>query len=227
MQAEESSRPEGSPKKAVLFNRIALILAIFTIFVMCFSLSVGYYVATRPIASPTPTETAVITQTAVPVPTKTEPPSARITDPAPKAAYLPGLNPKDLVQTYQRKMYHCDQPTLTAAGLHQWTCTQNTSYSSTKVQFLSRTEETIDQIAATIQVTTPGGHSGEAANFFSQTVQLEYTAAVPTQASDWVRRKVTSLKPGDELHGVFGDVLFTLSRTSVDWTLTIGELPSE
>ncbi len=228
MQAEESPHPALHPNRIARLNQFTLYFAIFAIVIMCISLSTGFYAATRPTPLPTPTETAVPTKTPLPTPTKTEPPSVRATDAAPKAAYLPGLTPHDVTQTFMGFMFQCGEPERTDAGLLQWTCTQETSYATSQVFILSRTEETVDQVTAVIKIEQASGRTEEAGRFLGQAAALGYTASEPKQATNWVRRKVPGVQAGDEpLQAVFGDVQFTLSRSDIQWMLQIGELPPE
>jgi len=237
MQSEGSSSsgnsqdPEAQARKVVRLNRIMLALAIFAIVVMFISLSAGYYAVTRPTPSPTPTETATPTSTIaptstlVPTPTKTEPPSARSAGAQPKDVYLPGLTPGAVVQAYTIRLYQCSDPRLNEAGLYEWICTQGSSYATNEVHILSRGEDTVDQVVATFKTAEDSSRTDEIEHFLGEAAGLQYTGSTPSQATDWVRRKVPGLQAGEQpLRAVFGDVLFVLSCSGQDWSLTVGEL---
>ncbi len=228
MQEKESNRPARWSIQPSRLNQLVRILAIFAIAMMCISLSAGYYAATRPTPIPTPTETVVPTDTPIPTPTKTEPPRVRATDSFPKAVYLPGLSPDDVIKIFMGYMFQCQDPVKTDAGLYEWTCSQESSYANSRVRVLSRTSETVDQVIATVKATEGAARSEEIGRFLGQAAGLNYNGAEPRQATDWVRRKVLGLKAGDEpLLAVFGDVQFTLEHQAEGWSLTLGELPSE
>ncbi len=228
MQESENERPARRTIQPARLNQIVLILAVFTIAMMCISLGAGYYAATRPTPIPTPTETVFPTKTPIPTPTKTEPPRVRATDVIPPAAYLPGLAPDDVVKTFMGYMFQCSDTGQTEAGARQWTCRQISSYATSEVRIISRSGETVDEVIATIKITEGAARSEEIGRFLSEAAALNYEGAAPRQAADWVKRKVPGLQAGDEpLQAVFGDVQFTLEHTAQGWSLTLGQLPQE
>ncbi|HSV85395.1 MAG TPA: hypothetical protein VLH85_02400 [Levilinea sp.] len=206
------------------FDTIARTLALAAIFIMLFSLSVGYYAATLPTPAPTPTETRTPAPTPTPTPTRTPPPTARLT-PGVRQVYIPGLTPEALRTRFQANLFVCTESEIGASGYYQWSCVQQSATIRSELVVYSRSAGTVDKIVATVsQPENP--FLGSALRFFRLVVQTRYDGADPRSAEDWLTITLPTVASDEEFRrAVFGEVLFVLTGTPAHWTLEIGELP--
>lgn len=208
---EKQSKPI---KKSSSFGTVGILIGLCLLLGWCSQNQNSNKTAVMPTARPTGTGAATATTgaTVTAAPTSTAVPT-RIAAPTsiPRAkAGLPGLLPGD-VRANLEKRFGC---TCTGAketaikGHYRWFCEKEEGIS---VEIIGYGILQVDLIDATV-FTTDAETAGVVLGFIAT---MPYDGAEPKAAREWVLREIYKVRPGNPIEATFGNVIFTLTGSSV------------